>query len=168
MLLTRPPLVISARSFAINSARLACIRHAASVRPEPGSNSPFIMVCPQLGCVTLSFRSQTGSLCETSCSKLLGRWLVRSVFKEHSRSRLKGDILHPITQGVCCQYAISFHSHLRSTFSPLSERQDISYHASDKTSTGKLNFYIPGGCSILKTQFNRTWRDINAFGKQIK
>ncbi|WP_210190630.1 hypothetical protein, partial [Paenibacillus uliginis] len=24
----------------IKSARLACIRHAASVRPEPGSNSP--------------------------------------------------------------------------------------------------------------------------------
>ena len=23
------------------SARLACVRHAASVRPEPGSNSPF-------------------------------------------------------------------------------------------------------------------------------
>jgi hypothetical protein len=27
-------------SFQSNSARLACIRHAASVRPEPGSNSP--------------------------------------------------------------------------------------------------------------------------------
>ena len=24
----------------INSVRLACVRHAASVRPEPGSNSP--------------------------------------------------------------------------------------------------------------------------------
>ena len=37
MLLTRPPLSCPRRN---NSARLACIRHAASVRPEPGSNSP--------------------------------------------------------------------------------------------------------------------------------
>ena len=35
-LLTRPPL----RYLLLNiSARLACVRHAASVRPEPGSNS---------------------------------------------------------------------------------------------------------------------------------
>ena len=37
VLLTRPPLILSRRT---RSARLACIRHAASVRPEPGSNSP--------------------------------------------------------------------------------------------------------------------------------
>ena len=43
MLLTRPPLVplTSLRRDQLASrARLACIRHAASVRPEPGSNSP--------------------------------------------------------------------------------------------------------------------------------
>ena len=39
VLLTRPPLTES-RQAPIRSARLACIRHAASVRPEPGSNSP--------------------------------------------------------------------------------------------------------------------------------
>ena len=37
MLLTRSPLVYSRRSL---TARLACVKHAASVRPEPGSNSP--------------------------------------------------------------------------------------------------------------------------------
>ena len=37
VLLTRPPLTLPRRA---RSARLACIRHAASVRPEPGSNSP--------------------------------------------------------------------------------------------------------------------------------
>src|SRR5438552_11163901 len=37
VLLTRSPLEYSRRSL---SARLACVRHAASVRPEPGSNSP--------------------------------------------------------------------------------------------------------------------------------
>ena len=35
MLLTRPPLPLLPES-----VRLACVRHAASVYPEPGSNSP--------------------------------------------------------------------------------------------------------------------------------
>ena len=35
-LLTRPPLSLPRRGF---SVRLACVKHAASVRPEPGSNS---------------------------------------------------------------------------------------------------------------------------------
>ena len=37
MLLTRSPLVYPQRGL---TARLACVKHAASVRPEPGSNSP--------------------------------------------------------------------------------------------------------------------------------
>ena len=37
-LLTRPPLEHQNRSSNV-PARLACVRHAASVRPEPGSNS---------------------------------------------------------------------------------------------------------------------------------
>ena len=36
VLLTRPPL-----EYRSTLARLACVRHAASVRPEPGSNSQF-------------------------------------------------------------------------------------------------------------------------------
>ncbi|WP_249044221.1 hypothetical protein [Geobacillus thermocatenulatus] len=39
VLLTRPPLTKREQA-PVRSARLACIRHAASVRPEPGSNSP--------------------------------------------------------------------------------------------------------------------------------
>jgi hypothetical protein len=39
VLLTRPPLT-ERKQASVRSARLACIRHAASVRPEPGSNSP--------------------------------------------------------------------------------------------------------------------------------
>ena len=39
VLLTRPPLGFKEQA-PQNPARLACIRHAASVRPEPGSNSP--------------------------------------------------------------------------------------------------------------------------------
>ena len=37
MLLTRPPLKYPRRDLFV---RLACVRHAASVHPEPGSNSP--------------------------------------------------------------------------------------------------------------------------------
>ena len=37
-LLTRPPLSWKKQA-PFNSVRLACVRHAASVRPEPGSNS---------------------------------------------------------------------------------------------------------------------------------
>ena len=38
-LLTRPPLTVFLRF-----VRLECVRHAASVHPEPGSNSPVIII----------------------------------------------------------------------------------------------------------------------------
>ena len=48
VLLTRPPLTL-------RSARLACIRHAASVRPEPGSNSQIYILCSLRAlCVSLT------------------------------------------------------------------------------------------------------------------
>jgi hypothetical protein len=40
VLLTRSPLGLPQCCHWMDPARLACIRHAASVRPEPGSNSP--------------------------------------------------------------------------------------------------------------------------------
>ena len=40
VLLTRSPLDSEKQAF-LPLVRLACIRHAASVHPEPGSNSPF-------------------------------------------------------------------------------------------------------------------------------
>ena len=40
VLLTRSPLTSNEQAH-LPSVRLACIRHAASVHPEPGSNSPF-------------------------------------------------------------------------------------------------------------------------------
>ena len=41
MLLTRSPLSLFGSKLPEDFVRLACIRHAASVHPEPGSNSPF-------------------------------------------------------------------------------------------------------------------------------
>ncbi len=41
VLLTRSPLSLFESKLSEGFVRLACIRHAASVHPEPGSNSPF-------------------------------------------------------------------------------------------------------------------------------
>ena len=40
VLLTRSPLELPQCCHWMAPARLACVKHAASVRPEPGSNSP--------------------------------------------------------------------------------------------------------------------------------
>ena len=40
VLLTRSPLDLHWYCYQMDLVRLACVRHAASVRPEPGSNSP--------------------------------------------------------------------------------------------------------------------------------
>src|SRR5271169_2135787 len=40
VLLTRSPLDCHQYCYRIDLVRLACVKHAASVRPEPGSNSP--------------------------------------------------------------------------------------------------------------------------------
>jgi hypothetical protein len=40
VLLTRSPLIHPRKGFIV---RLACVKHAASVRPEPGSNSPTML-----------------------------------------------------------------------------------------------------------------------------
>ena len=42
VLLTRSPLITQEQALEI-TVRLACVKHAASVRPEPGSNSPLML-----------------------------------------------------------------------------------------------------------------------------
>ena len=88
VLLTRPPLTLPRRA---KSARLACIRHAASVRPEPGSNSP-IKLHHYRGNNGFLFSSLNSSICladEICISVLLTAFAVDffsrcSVFKEQS------------------------------------------------------------------------------------
>ena len=55
-LLTRPPLsYTSRRIIQHNSVRLACVKHAASVHPEPGSNS-HVLIFGRMSCsLTLPF-----------------------------------------------------------------------------------------------------------------
>ena len=45
VLLTRSPLITQEQAPKI-TVRLACVKHAASVRPEPGSNSPLMFQTP--------------------------------------------------------------------------------------------------------------------------
>jgi hypothetical protein len=45
VLLTRSPLITQEQALKI-TVRLACVKHAASVRPEPGSNSPLMFHIP--------------------------------------------------------------------------------------------------------------------------
>ena len=82
MLLTRSPLVYSRRSL---TARLACVKHAASVRPEPGSNSPLksigIGLATELTVSTSSIadvRSSAGSCCQSIKGTELEHWRTRS------------------------------------------------------------------------------------------
>jgi hypothetical protein len=49
VLLTRSPLALHQYCYRMVPARLACIKHAASVRPEPGSNSPSKPCHPEKG-----------------------------------------------------------------------------------------------------------------------
>ena len=52
VLLTRSPLGLLRCCHRMDPVRLACIKHAASVRPEPGSNSPSRSVGPPLRSTT--------------------------------------------------------------------------------------------------------------------
>ncbi|HHN64280.1 MAG TPA: hypothetical protein ENK09_02830 [Nitrospirae bacterium] len=68
MLLTRPPLGNTKLQTevlrSVHPARLACVRHAASVRSEPGSNSH-----PSLKLMKFSFRGLPFSCQRTSAQK---------------------------------------------------------------------------------------------------
>ena len=74
-LLTRPPLsqielqteVICPKCF----VRLACVKHAASVHPEPGSNS-LVMVCP--GLINSSFNLSRFTWFRSEFSRTHGRF----------------------------------------------------------------------------------------------
>ena len=76
VLLTRSPLD-SGKQALLPLVRLACIRHAASVHPEPGSNSPFDLALRWLWHLSLHFfvfRNWRFILYFISCS----------VFKDHA------------------------------------------------------------------------------------
>ena len=83
-LLTRPPLSLFSfcRSFIpIDSVRLACVRHAASVRPEPGSNSLKYCINHSLECLNHTLANFFSSFFELLRSfRFFTRFSPRSPF----------------------------------------------------------------------------------------
>ena len=65
------------------SVRLACIRHAASVYPEPGSNSPFDLAHYFLLYFSLFLQTKFHKFIDVCCL------ISGSVFKDHSPSPLR-------------------------------------------------------------------------------
>ena len=108
VLLTHPPLASnksSRRNLWIQLARLACIRHAASVRPEPGSNSQFenwvFLICSRLFACELTslicldqtmFDPHTAKLCSVfkvpTCVLVTQRFISYSLVDSLSTSFL--------------------------------------------------------------------------------
>jgi hypothetical protein len=89
------------------TVRLACVKHAASVRPEPGSNSPLKSIgCGPEGPVPIStssiadVRSIAGSYCQSIKGTELEHWRTRS------RAR-----------GICAYLALTFSTLLSSQIS---------------------------------------------------
>ncbi len=117
VLLTRPPLTQSEQA-PIRSARLACIRHAASVRPEPGSNSPKESGLALQASAAIGSRRFGPAAAAIASSQALQRvspigkrppLFVALRFVQFSRNKL---IVHCFARGVCLlksdSYNISF------------------------------------------------------------
>ena len=86
VLLTHPPLALLTSYRSIPSkllARLACIRHAASVRPEPGSNSHFLNVCLNVCSFVPRFASRIYLLAKLTSLFCFGFLITRTFLRKH-------------------------------------------------------------------------------------
>ena len=93
-LLTRPPLEHNLpfrRTSSYLLARLACVKHAASVRPEPGSNS-YVQSFSHLRLPPESAR-QSQSLSQPSMSVSLSQNLTVFLYNDFSLYRFQGSPL---------------------------------------------------------------------------
>ena len=103
VLLTRSPLY-SPEGFLV---RLACVRHAASVRSEPGSNSPIDISVPK-GKIPYRFPGRLpiplGSIGNCTTEPVQVRHISYSFFKEQIFSKQEGNI-RVSTVGNPCQPA---------------------------------------------------------------
>ena len=87
VLLTRSPLEYPPPKMAGLSVRLACVKHAASVRPEPGSNSP-----------TTTHTAHTAQK-RVSCTKQNKNKIINSVSSVYLLTRATHPHHHRV--GVC-------------------------------------------------------------------
>src|SRR5690606_34176886 len=107
------------------SARLACIRHAASVRPEPGSNSPGKFDMTQRNHGSFSLFSFQGTP-----SFLFRRLSRRRILSYHGLRRLSTTFFSQAS-------AEFFPRLLRRRIQFLRRRQALIYHGLDSLSTRK-------------------------------
>ena len=101
-LLTRSPLKSLKRIRKI-SVRLACIRHAASVHPEPGSNSPHINFFIFFRCFSLGFTKKL--------TRFLSSSYHSSVVKVPVLFCIGSKILNPLSLVVKAMWSNLFCSH---------------------------------------------------------
>lgn len=95
VLLTRSPLITKVQAPQV-TVRLACVKHAASVRPEPGSNSPLMNKHP------LTTHAASGQLIHTrSCETRLSTNNQQKLFVRHQPKEKLGttSTLTPNGQG---------------------------------------------------------------------
>src|SRR5829696_6424383 len=107
VLLTRSPLVYPRRGLTV---RLACVKHAASVRPEPGSNSPLKSIQIRRRFASVGLCVSTSSIADqkTQC------WIYLSI---NQRNRTRNWRRQP-EHGVLVHYlALTFSTLLSSQVS---------------------------------------------------
>ena len=129
MLLTRSPLsfhFLSRRLFHKNHVRLACVKHAASVRPEPGSNS------------LLKVRLLSLTFCYT---KLLFFFVLSKFLSLYEIFNVSQQPLHYTTFLFGCQHF--FESFFKKFFNQISKK-------SDPALTGSLLYQL---FNLLSTLF---------------
>ena len=127
-LLTRPPLTRPRRA---SSVRLECVMHAASVHPEPGSNSRKICIYTRLplGASALRFSPRTNLFSELLKSSFT---LLSSVPFRNSR-----DFFHT---NVLCTFSIVV-QFLRTVRAPFFSGASVVYHSAPPLSTLFLKFF---------------------------
>jgi len=83
VLLTRSPLGLPWYCYQLDLVRLACVKHAASVRPEPGSNSPSRTAPPaasdQGGKSFLQSRQGPGGSCRSGIGRIVVRLMLNQL-----------------------------------------------------------------------------------------
>ena len=118
-LLTRPPLSFRKCKHSLGSVRLACVKHAASVHPEPGSNSHVICcVLAKPKCYTRSPPSTKSiKMGDAPCVKILVRikpgFILFTVSKIRRLFHLRNLQVCILPIWLCFVSLFSFQSTLR-------------------------------------------------------
>ena len=86
VLLTRSPLVYPRRGLTV---RLACVKHAASVRPEPGSNSPLKSIQIRRNDFSAGFVVSTSSIADRKTHAGSSSINQRNPNSDHAKARVR-------------------------------------------------------------------------------